>query len=89
MLSGHASDALREAPRGGDSDPALSAALPLDPVPEPFRRPDGSGPPKTLAEAFAWPLFVVERISRLGSASRRGARLEAGDPAVFEEERGL
>ena len=80
----HDVDALREPPPRADADPALSAAAPLDPVPEPFRRLNGNGAPRTLADAFAWPLFVVERVARLGSASRRGASIEAGDSAAFE-----
>jgi hypothetical protein len=68
---------LRPAGPGAGSDPALSAAAPLEPAPEPFPRWNGSGAPRTLADAFAWPLHVLEHGARLGAASRRGARLEA------------
>jgi hypothetical protein len=44
---------------------------------------NGSERPRTLADAFAWPLFVLEHIARLGAASRRGARFEVGDADVF------
>jgi hypothetical protein len=62
------------------SDPALAAAAPLDAPrePEPFPRWNGSAAPRTLADAFAWPLHVLENVARLGAASRRGASLEVG-----------
>lgn len=54
-----------------------------EPSPEWFRRVNGEGAPKNLADAFAWPLFVLEHIARLGAASRRGARFEVGDADAF------
>jgi hypothetical protein len=44
---------------------------------------NGAERPRTLADAFAWPLFVLEHIARLGAASRRGARFEVGDAELF------
>jgi hypothetical protein len=76
-------DELRPPPRAGASDPALDGAAPLGASPEPFPRPEGAPPPRTLAEAFAWPLRVLEHVARLGAASHRGARFEVvADAAV-------
>jgi len=36
----------------------------------------------TLADAFAWPLSVLEHIARLGATTRRGARFEVADEPV-------
>ena len=79
-LASVAVTALFDVPPPG-SAPALDAAAPLSPVPwpsDPFPRRHGEGPPKTLADAFAWPLFVAEHVARLGGASRRGVRVEVG-----------
>lgn len=58
-------------------------AATTEPAPEWFRRVDGEGAPRSLADAFAWPLFVLEHIARLGATSRRGARFEVGDAEAF------
>jgi hypothetical protein len=79
-LASVAVSAWFDAPRPS-GDPALEAAAPLSPAPPPsdaFPRRQGEGPPKTLADAFAWPLFVAEHVARLGGASRRGVRVEVG-----------
>jgi hypothetical protein len=68
-------DELRPPPRGA-SDPALDGAAPLGPAPDPFPRGDGVPPPRTLADAFAHPLAVLEHVARLGATSRCGARFE-------------
>jgi hypothetical protein len=78
LLAAHAVEALRAPTPDLPSDPALAAALPLDAVPEPFPRLNGNGAPRTLADAFARPLFVLEHVCRLGAAGRRGARFETG-----------
>jgi hypothetical protein len=68
------------------SAPALGAprdAPPPAPTGELFPRLNGNGAPKTLADAFAWPLFVVDHLARLGAASGRGARFETGDVDAF------
>lgn len=69
---------------GSRDDSALGAPTAVREI---FRRLNGDGAPRTLAEAFGWPLFVLEHIARLGAASRRGARFEIGDPDAFAPQR--
>lgn len=68
---------------GPSAPPVDREAPPADgATPEPSMAPRGAAP-RTLADAFAWPLFVLEHIARLGAASRHGARFEVGDAAAF------
>ena len=62
-----------------DGGPAPESSRTLDRTPSIGAR--------TLADAFAWPLFVLEHIARLGAASRRGARFEVGDAVAFARDR--
>jgi len=62
-----------------DGGPAPEGSPTLDAMP--------SAGARTLADAFAWPLFVLEHIARLGAASRRGARFEVGDAVAFARDR--
>ncbi|MFO0934004.1 MAG: hypothetical protein U1E39_15050 [Planctomycetota bacterium] len=81
-----APDATDAAPDAAADDPAPIDADPLaDAMPRAQGARDPS--PRTLADAFAWPLFVLEHIARLGAASRRGARFEVGDAAAFARDR--
>jgi hypothetical protein len=75
LLAPFSADELRPAPRAAVSDPGLDGAAPLGPAPDPFPR-GGGAPPRTLADAFARPLAVLEHVARLGAASRCGARFE-------------
>jgi hypothetical protein len=75
LLAPFSVDELRPPPRAVASDPALDGAAPLGPPPDPFPRRDGP-PPRTLADAFARPLGVLEHVARLGATSRCGARFE-------------
>ena len=65
-------------PAGGESATNVSA-----PIPELFPRLNGNGAPKNLSDEFAWPMFVLDHVARLGAASGRGARFESGDVDSF------
>jgi len=65
---------------------SVDATLPSDDMPAPPTAepaPERTNGTRTLADAFAWPLFVLEHIARLGAASRRGARFEVGEAKEF------
>lgn len=80
-----AQDAAADEPAPLDADRLADAAPRADAMPRAQGARDLS--PRTLADAFAWPLFVLEHIARLGAASRRGARFEVGDAAAFARDR--